>query len=86
MTRCYRRKDVQSSRYEIRIQGTLSPEWAEWFDGMEMDLEADDVTVLAGPVPDQAALHGLLARVRDLNLTLISVNLSSRQGPTGPQK
>lgn len=65
---------MQPRRYEIRIQGTLGAEWAEWFDGMEIRQEPDDVTVLAGAVPDQAALHGLLARVRDLNLALISVN------------
>ena len=65
---------MQSRRYEIRIQGTLSPEWVEWFDGMEILQEADGGTLLAGWVPDQAALHGLLARIRDMNLTLISVN------------
>ena len=64
---------VQSNRYEIRIRGTLSPELVEWFDGMEIRQDADGTTVLAGSVPDQAALHGLLARVRDLNLTLLSV-------------
>jgi hypothetical protein len=62
----------------------LSPEWAEWFDGMEIRQEADGETVLAGWVPDQAALHGLLARVRDLNLTLISV--TPRAEPTGPRE
>jgi hypothetical protein len=65
---------VKAGRYEIRIQGTLSPDWADWFEGMEMRQEAEGQTVLEGPVVDQAALHGLLARLRDLNLTLISVN------------
>jgi hypothetical protein len=64
---------VQSTRYEIRVQETLSPELAEWFDGMEIRQEADGTTVLAGALQDQAALHGILARVRDLNLTLLSV-------------
>jgi hypothetical protein len=86
ITRCYRRKRVQSSRYEIRIRGTLGADWAEWFGGMEIRQEADDVTVLEGSVPDQAALHGLLARVRDLNLTLISVNPSGRAERAGPRK
>jgi hypothetical protein len=69
---------VQSTRYEIRVQETLDPELAEWFDGMEIRLEADGTTVLAGVVQDQAALHGILARVRDLNLTLLSVIPSGR--------
>lgn len=60
--------------YEIRLQGLLGPEWAEWFDGMEIRAEAGERTVLSGPLADQAALHGLLARVRDLNLVLVSVN------------
>jgi hypothetical protein len=77
---------VQSNRYEIRIRGTLGPELAEWFEGMEIRQEADDLTVLAGSVPDQAALHGLLARVRDLNLTLISVNPSGQEKPTGQRE
>ncbi len=66
-------------RYEIRIRESLNAEWTEWFEGMEIRTE-DGGTVLTGPVPDQAALHGLLARVRDLNLTLVSVN------PAGPQE
>ena len=74
---------MKACRYELRIQGTLSPEWAEWFDGMEIRQEEDDVTVLAGSVPDQSALHGLLARVRDLNLTLISINPSGQAKPAG---
>lgn len=65
---------VQSRWYEIRIQGTLSPDWTEWFGGMEIRQEGEGQTILAGWVGDQAALHGLLARVRDLNLTLLSVN------------
>jgi hypothetical protein len=65
---------VQSKWYEIRIQGTLSPDWSEWFEGMEIRHEGEGQTILAGRVVDQAALHGLLARVRDLNLTLLSVN------------
>jgi hypothetical protein len=77
---------VQSKRYEIRIRGTLSTEWAEWFDGMEIRQNTDGETVLSGSVSDQAALYGLLARVRDLNLTLISVNPSSRSEPTGPRE
>ena len=62
-----------SEYYEIKIKGCLDPRWSDWFAGLKlMDLE-NDVTLLSGPLPDQAALHGLLERIRDLNLTLISV-------------
>ena len=62
--------------YEIRIQGTLGPNWTDWFEGMEIRQEGEEQTVLAGWVADQAALHGLLARVLNLNLVLLSVNPS----------
>jgi hypothetical protein len=71
---------VQSTWYEIRIRGTLSPDWSEWFEGMEIRQDGEGETILAGRVVDQAALHGLLARVRDLNLVLVSVNPSLRPG------
>ena len=60
-------------RYEIRVQGVLDRHWSAWFEGLELRSEPGGVTVLAGPVADQAALHGLLARVRDLGLPLLSV-------------
>lgn len=59
--------------YEIRVAGELDPCWRSWFDGMELEFGPAGETRLSGPVADQAALHGLLARIRDLNLTLISV-------------
>ena len=59
--------------YEIRLQGRLDPRWSAWFDGMTLTPDTDGTTVLHGPVTDQAALHGLLARLRDLGLPLISV-------------
>jgi hypothetical protein len=59
--------------YEIRLQGRLDPRWSAWFDGLTLTAEADGTTVLAGPVIDQAALHGVLTRLRDLGLPLISV-------------
>jgi hypothetical protein len=65
---------VKAGSYTLRIRGTLSPDWADWFEGMDIRQEAEGQTVLEGPVLDQAALHGLLERIRDLNLTLISVN------------
>ena len=61
------------SRYEIRLQGRLDDRWEAWFDGMTLTHGADGTTVLRGPVADQAALHGVLARLRDLGLPLISV-------------
>ena len=60
-------------RYEIRVQGVLDRHWSAWFEGLKLRSEPDGVTVLVGPVADQAALHGLLARVRDLGLPLLSV-------------
>ena len=65
--------------YEIRLQGRLDERWAEWFDGMTIEPESDGVTVLRGHVVDQAALHGLLARLRDLNLPLISVQAVTQE-------
>lgn len=59
--------------YQIRIQGHLDEQWTEWFGGMSVTLEADGQTLLAGPVVDQAALHSLLRRIRDLGMPLISV-------------
>jgi hypothetical protein len=61
-------------RYRIRVKGHLGPQWSEWFDQMTVILEADGTTTLSGPIVDQAALHGLLVRVRDLGLELISVS------------
>ena len=60
--------------YQIRVKGHLRPEWTEWFDDMTIIHEADGATTLSGPVVDQAALHGLLIKVRDLGLELIAVN------------
>jgi len=59
--------------YEIRIVGHLENRWAYWFDGLSFTHKSDGTTILYGPVVDQAALHGLLRRVRDLGLPLVSV-------------
>ena len=62
--------------YEIRVEGEIPSRWSEWFEGLAIRQEAGangPVTVLSGPLPDQPALHGLLAKIRDFNLTLISV-------------
>lgn len=60
------------ARYEIRVDGVLDDRWAEWFGGLQVSSDGTQ-TVIAGLLPDQSALHGLLARVRDLGLSLISV-------------
>ena len=65
--------------YEIRIMGHLDPHWSDWFAGLQLTHLEGDETLLSGPLPDQAALHGLLERIRDLNMTLISV---TRGGPS----
>ena len=59
--------------YEIRLKGHLEPRWADWFDGLTLTRESDGTTVFSGSVMDQAALHGLLGKVRDLGLPLIAV-------------
>ncbi len=64
----------QPSIYQIRIKGHLGHEWEEWFDGLSIDLEENGDTLLTGPVIDQADLHGLLKKVRDLGMPLVSVN------------
>ncbi len=60
--------------YEIRIKGHLVDRWSDWFGGLTITLEEDGNTLLNGPVIDQAALHGLLKKVRDLGMPLVSVN------------
>jgi hypothetical protein len=60
--------------YQIRVRGHLSSRWTEWFDGLTIENQPNGEALIYGPVADQAALHGLLAKVRDLNLPLISVN------------
>lgn len=67
------RSTEAAAYYEIRVAGRLGPEWADWFDGMAIIPEAAGTTLLAGVVVDQAALHGHLARVRDLALPLLSL-------------
>jgi hypothetical protein len=69
-----KKKPSQPVIYQIRIKGHLGHQWTGWFEGMTITLEEDGDTLLTGPVIDQAALHGLLKKVRDLGLPLISIN------------
>jgi hypothetical protein len=61
------------TEYCIQVQGHLAPEWSEWFDGLVVQCQPDGTTTLAGPIRDQAALHGYILKVRDLGLPLIAV-------------
>ena len=69
----------EGGSYEIRLKGHLEPRWADWFDGLSLTQESDGTTVLSGLVVDQAALHGLLGKVRDLGLPLIAVRQRREQ-------
>ncbi len=71
-------------RYEIRLKGHLNSRWAAWFDGLSLTNESDGTTIIHGPVVDQAALHGLLQKVRDLGLPLISVTQVEPDQPNAP--
>jgi hypothetical protein len=66
--------------YRIRMAGHLQDHWANWFSGLVLHHESDGTTTLTGPIEDQAQLHGLLARVRDLGVTLISVQALAEPG------
>jgi hypothetical protein len=67
--------------YEIRIEGELDDCWCGWFEGLRLENQPGMQVLLSGLLPDQAALHGALAKIRDLNLTLISVNLLNQTKP-----
>lgn len=64
----------QPGGYQIRLKGQLGNQWTDWFEGLTITLEEDGHTLLSGPVVDQAALYGLLKKVRDLGLPLIAIN------------
>ena len=64
----------QTVIYQIRLKGVLDTRWRDWFEGLTITLEEDGDTLLTGPVVDQAALHGLLKKVRDLGMPLVSIS------------
>lgn len=74
----------EPARYELRLKGHLDNRWADRFDGLTITLEDNGTTLLTGPVVDQAALHGLLRRVRDLGLPLVSLTQIDPPQATGP--
>ena len=71
-----------AGRYEIRLAGRLDARWAAWLDGLAVSHAGDGTTLISGPVADQAALHGLLQRVRDLGLPLVSLTREEPDLPT----
>ena len=70
--------------YEIRLKGHLDSRWAAWFDGLSLTHDSDGTTVISGPVLDQAALHGLLQKVRDVGIPLVSVAQINPDEPDVP--
>ena len=78
--------DPDTGRYEIRLSGHLAARWSAWFDGLSVSHEGDGTTLISGPVADQAALHGLLQRVRDLGLPLVSVTRIEPEEPVNPTR
>lgn len=73
----------RQSIYHIRVKGNLDRKWSDWFDGFTITPQADDETLLTGQVTDQAALHGLLSKIRDLGLPLLLVKRMEIEGCTG---
>jgi len=65
--------DERPPRYEIRLRGRLGTRWSDWFDGLQIVAQPDGTSVLRGPVADQAALHGVLQRLRDLGVPIVSL-------------
>jgi hypothetical protein len=72
-------------QYEIRLKGHLGSRWTTWFDGLTLTHDSDGTTIIRGLVADQAALHGLLQKVRDLGLPLVSVTQVQTQRPGQPR-
>lgn len=70
--------------YQIKVQGVLGPEWADWFGGLRIVPSAHGETTLTGPISDQAALYGVLRKVRDLGLPLLSVGCIAPNNPDAP--
>ncbi len=74
---------MEHESYEIRVEGYLPGGWSDWFEGLDVECDPSGDTVLSGHLPDQAALHGVLAKIRDLNLKLVSVERVPRTSRLG---
>ena len=74
--------DNDFQQYEIRVKGHLGSRWSAWFDGLNVTNEDDGTTVISGPAVDQAALHGLLQKLRDLGIPLVSLTQLPLKAPT----
>ena len=69
----------EPGRYAIRVKGHLDQRWADWFEGLTFTHASDGTTTLAGPLADQAALHGVLTKIRDLGLPIISIQATEAE-------
>jgi hypothetical protein len=78
------KQNEKATNYQIKIEGQLGPEWSDWFDGLSIAQQEDGTTLLTGSVSDQSALHGLLKKVRDLGMPLVSVNRMETDGCSNP--
>ena len=72
--------------YQIRIEGQFGEQWTDWFDGLSITQEEGGTTLLTGPIVDQSALHGVLKKVRDLGMPLVSVNRIETDGYSNPNQ
>ena len=78
------RRQDESAQHEIRVQGHLGDRWAQWAEGLTLTRERDGTTTLTGLLADQAALHGLFNRIRDLNVTIVSLHRVEADGKRPP--
>jgi len=74
-----KQSSTQTQIYQFKVKGILDEKWSDWFDGFTMTNPNEDETLLVGPVRDQGALHGLLAKIRDLGLPLLSVECMKKE-------
>ena len=75
-----KKTDLPPTTYEIQLQGHLDAKWSEWFYDLVITHDSDGATTLRGPLPDQAVLHSVLDRIRDMNLRLVSVKQTAPDG------
>ena len=71
---------MRDEEYQIEVEGQLEADWSSWFDGMTITKQADGRTLISGPVRDQAALHGLLVKLRDMGMPILSLKRAAKSG------